>query len=506
MYKFAEPDTEKGTSMTRIAFIILIAITVTAMLMVGCKSDSQTAAAGEGVVSGTIYDGVSGDKLAGVAVQATSASAGQTSLTTDNTGEYSFKFTVDSTLRIAIKFSKSGYNDTTITVGLTSGSVTPLDVRMTPKSIVVPPGGGSGLAQTIAYLGAQPSEVSVYGVGGKETSILRWEVRDSLGLPIDENHAVTLRFTTPNGPNGGEYISPQSLTTNSAGQGATTLNAGTRSGVVQVVASTTVPGTARTISSSPVQIVIQGGFPVQSHFSIAAPQYNFAALYTVGKTLSVAVLVGDVYSNPVASRTAIYFRSSAGVVLPSVFTDQSGQGSVQLISGNPQPLGVYAAPAPRGDGYHYLAARTLGQGNTVVQDSVLILWSGRGSIKNVAATAPATIPFDIANASSATFTFEVSDILGHPLAQGTTIGVTAVIPPPPTQGMSQNQVTVVFGNNGSIALGDVIDAGGGSTLFSFTLRDGTWSITDPTPVNVTITVSGPNVDNPISYPISGIVR
>jgi hypothetical protein len=501
MYTVAEPDTEKGVSMTRIAFIIMIAITTAGALMLGCKSDTTSAAAGEGVVSGTVYDGATGDKLAGVSIQAQSTSSQQGPLTTDNTGAYSFKFTVDSTLTIAVKFSKSGYNDTTITVILASGSVSPLDVRLTPKSIVVPPGGGSGLAQTIAFLGAQPSEVSVYGVGGKETSILRWEVRDSLGLPIDANHAVTLDFTSPNGPNGGEYISPRSLTTNSAGQAATTLNAGTRSGVVQVVAT----AASRGITSSPVQIVIRGGFPVQSHFTIAVPQHNFAALYTVGKTLPVVVLVGDIYSNPVAAGTAIYFRSSAGVILPSVFTDPTGQGSVQLISGNPQPLGVYAA-VRRGDGYHDVVARTLGQGGVVVQDSTLILWSGRGSIKNVSAVSPATIPFDIGNGSSASFSFEVSDALGHPLAQGTTISVSAIIPPPPTEGIQQNQVTVVFGNNGSLSLGDVIDAGTGSTLFSFTLRDGTWSITDATPVNVTISVSGPNVDNPISYSISGVVR
>lgn len=497
MYTIAEPDTEKGVSMTRIAFIIMIAITTAAALMLGCKSDTTSAAPGEGVVSGTVYDGVSGDKLAGVTVQAQSTSSQPSPLTTDNTGEYSFKFTVDSTLTIIVKFSKSSYNDTTITVVLTSGSVSPLNVRLTPKSIVVPPGGGSGVAQTIAFLGAQPSEVSVYGVGGKETSILRWEVRDSLGLPIDANHAVTLDFTSPNGPNGGEYISPRSLTTNSAGQAATTFNAGTRSGVVQVVAT----AASRGITSSPVQIVIRGGFPVQSHFTIAVPQHNFAALYTVGKTLPVVVLVGDMYSNPVATGTAIYFRSSAGVMLPSVFTDPTGQGSAQLISGNPQPTGVYAAP-DSGNGYHYVVARTLGQAGAVVQDSTLILWSGRGSIKNVAGT----IPFNIGNGSSASFSFEVSDVLGHPLAQGTTISVIAVIPPPPTEGIQQNQVTVVFGNNGSVSLGDVIGRGAGSTLFDFTLRDGTWSITDATPVNVTITVSGPNVDNPISYSISGIVN
>ena len=98
--------------------------------------------------------------------------------------------------------------------------------------------------------------------------------------------------------------------------------------------------------------------------------------------MQITVLVGDMYSNPVAPGTAVYFRSSAGVVQPTVFTNKDGFGTVKLYSGNPEPLGTYAAPG-QGDGYHYVVARTLGQGGVAVEDSTLILWSGPGSISNV---------------------------------------------------------------------------------------------------------------------------
>jgi hypothetical protein len=493
-----EQDILKRTSMTRSAFFILLAAALAAATLAGCKSDTVSAAAGEGVVSGTIYDGYTGQPLAGVTVEAQSVSSGSQQATSDNDGKYSCTFTVDSIITISVSYSKSGYHDTTVSVDLRSGSVSPVDIHLTPTSIVVPPGGGTGIAQTIAFLGAKPAELSVYGVGGKETSVLQWEVRDSLGLPIDAAHAVAITFSSLNGPSGGEYISPVTVTTNAAGQAATTLNAGTRAGVIQVLATASAGG--RTIVSSPVQIVIHGGFPVQSHFSIAAPTYNFPALNIMGKTLPISVLVGDVYSNPVAPGTAVYFRTSAGVIQPSVFTDNDGQGTVSLISGNPRPLGIYAAAA-YGDGYHYLVARTLGQGGVPVQDSILVLWSGEGFISNVNPTT-----FAIANASSQTFTFEVSDALGHPLAAGTSISVNAVIPPPPTEGVQQNQVVVAFGNNGALTLGDVITAGAGRTQFSFALKDGTWSIQDDTPVTVTITVSGPNTSTPVSFSISGTVR
>jgi hypothetical protein len=187
-------------------------------------------------------------------------------------------------------------------------------------------------------------------------------------------------------------------------------------------------------------------------------------------------------------------------VQPSVFTDKNGFGTVNLYSGNPGPYTVYAAPV-YGDGYHYVVARTLGQGGTVVQDSTLMLWSGYGIISNVS---PAS--FDIPNAGSQTFSFRVSDDLGHPLAAGTIISVSALIPPPPSEGIQQNQVTTAFGSNGSLRLSDVIFSGPGTTDFTFVLKDGTWSVTDPTPVNIVINVTGPNVLGVIGYTFSGTVR
>lgn len=468
------------------------------LLLGGCKEDDSTASQGEGVVNGIVTDGTTLAHLADVAVTAQSVASGSVSTTTDAKGSFRASFPTDSTTTATITLQKTGYRDTTVTASLRSGSVLVLTIAMTPKSVVNPGGTSSGLAQTIAFLGASPQEVSVYGVGGKETSILAWEVRDSLGVPIDAAHAVKLSFTSVNGPGGGEYISPDAVTTNAAGQAYTTFNAGTRSGVMQVTASASVAG--RTIVSSPVRLVINGGFPVQSHFSIAPTRHNFPALGILGKALPITVLAGDMYSNPVAPGTAVYFRSSAGVVQPSVFTDKNGFGTINLYSGNPEPYDAYGAPV-YGNGYHYIVARTLGQGGTVVQDSTLVLWSGHAIINNVS-----PLSFDIPNQGSLQFSFRVADVLGHPCAEGTIISVSALIPPPPSEGMQQNQVSVVFGSNGAVQLPDVIFSGPGTTDFTFLLKDGSWNITEATPVNIVINVTGPNVMNTMGYTFSGTVR
>jgi hypothetical protein len=464
-----------------------IAVTVGA-----CKSDDATSVVtGEGKITGTVTDKTTSTALAGVGITAQSLSAGTQQVTTGAAGDFTFSFTIDSTSSVVLTFSKTGWRDTTIVYALRSGTITTANVVMTPKS-VVNPGGGSGLAQTIAFLGAVPTEISVRGVGGTETSLLSWEVRDSLGLPIDIAHSVSLTVSVQNGPGGGEYITPSPIATNANGQAYTTLTSGTRSGAVQVVASATVqtPGGPRVVTTAPVRIVINGGFPDQAHFTIATRAYNLPILGTSQVPTPISVLVGDRYSNPVLAGTAVYFRSSAGVIQAKVATDGVGQGTVSFFSGNPTPFGVYAANPP-GDAYHYIVGETFGQAGVRVTDSILVLWSGRAQIS---AFTPTT--FNILNGGSQPFTFTVSDFLGHPLSEGTTISVSASPPQPSFPGAPVNQVQLRFdqGANGAATLRDIITPGAGSTLFSFTLSDGSQDIRDTlgARVTVSVSVSGPN--------------
>ncbi len=490
--------------MKHAAILPAVILLVLVGLLGGCKSDQTAATTGEGVISGYIVDGSSNARLQGVAVSAMTVSGSTLTTTSDASGMYTFTFSVDSTMKVTVTMKKTGYRDTSYVAELESGVVLTQNFALTPVSIVGGGGftGGTGLAQTIFFIGATQPEVQVYGVGGKETTIMSWEVRDSLGLPIDEAHSVDLTFGLLGAINGGEYVSPVVLRTNASGQAHMTFNAGIKSGVVQVYATAIVG--SRTITSGPVKVVVTGGYPDQAHFTIATNRFNFPALGVANLRNMISVLVGDKYSNP-AAPSAVYFSSTAGVIQGGVsgtVTSKDGQGTVDLISGNPAPLGSYAAP-DRGDGYHRVTARTLGQGGVSVQDSILLLWSGVGIISNVA-----PLSFDIANGGSQSISFEVSDILGHPLAAGTRIQVVASIPPPPSELMTQNQVFLQFGNAGVVEMGDVITAGPGTTQFTCIVRDGSWDIDDAagTPVNVMIAVTGPNTPNQIGMTIGGVVH
>jgi hypothetical protein len=472
-------------------------------LAVSCSNTNTSGpTAGQGSVSGVVTDATSSAPLSGVTVSAQPVGANATSATTGSDGKYSFTFSIDSLSSVQLAFHITGYRDTSIVVPLRSNQITQLNVAMVRRSQIVG-GTGSGIAQTIAFIGAVPPEIAVKGVGGSETTTLTWEVRDSLGLAVDVTHAITLTFTIASGPGGGEFISPSVVTTNSNGQAIMTLSSGIRAGVVQVVATGTVA--TGTVSTSPVRIIVDGGFPDQAHFTIAAHYYNLPILETMGVHTPISVLVGDKWSNPVAANTAIYFSSTAGVIQPKVFTDNNGQGSADLISGNPAPFGSHAAPVngsnPSGDGYHYIAARTVGQSGAVVQDSILVLWSGPAIISNFSPTT-----FNITNGGSQTFAFTVADVLGHPLSAGTTIAVVATVPPPPDPNAQVNQVIVTFGLNGSVTLNDLLVPGQGNTQFDCRLSDGNTSLIDSlgTRTTLTVFVNGPN--GQASYTVDGLVH
>lgn len=469
--------------MSAMKLFALVVVLSLALMACDDSSNTQAPAANEAVITGTVIDASLDPPTA---VQGASVSGDGQTTTTDASGKFTLRFSgVTGPKEISLYFTKTGYRDTTVVVNVEPGQQVNPVINLTAISVIT---GGSRDPKTIAFLGASPREISVYGVGGIETSILGWEVRDSVGRPLDANSAVDLSFRLVNPPGGGEYVSPVTRRTDANGQAYMTFSSGTKSGVAQIVARTTVPGTSNVIESSPVRVIINGGFPVQARFSIAPERYNFAALNWLGRTLGITVLVGDIYSNPVAPGTAVYFRSEAGVIQPSVFTNTDGLGSVSLISGNPKPP----------TGYHWVVARTIAQDGSAVTDSIELLWSGYTII-----TPPVEATFNIANNTSQTFSFRVADALGHPLSAGTAISVTAAVPPPPDPNTPMNQVQVRFGVGGRVLFDDYKYAATGTTDFSFTLSDGTSNINQSTSVVVSISVNSSNGN--AAYTFSGIM-
>lgn len=409
----------------------------------------------------------------------------------------SFTFTIDlsglSSISGLLKVTKSGYKSAAFNFTVSAGQVVSGDINLDRDTTTgVRDSTATGSAHSIAFIGMTDDQISVYGVGGVESTILTWEVRDSLGFPIDYDHRDTVMFQLIGAPvSGGAYVSPSSAITNSSGRVATTVNSGTVSGVIQFVATLQRNSDGVIIQSTPVIITVNAGLPDQRHFTIGANQFNFAAYDWVNHTNGILVQVGDTFSNPVKVGTAVYFHTTGGVIDASGFTDATSHAFVTLYSGNPRPN-----DAVFGKGYAWISGTTIGNGGVTVSDSELILFSGITQIDSLSAGAFA-VP---AGRASAPISFVIEDENHNPLSPGTHISVTLQYTAPPN-----TSINLVVDGDIDVTLGDYLFRGPGTTHFSFRVVDQTiGGVPSQIPVTVVITVTSPN-GSPPPLKISGTI-
>jgi len=454
-----------------------------------------------GLVEGRVYDNQTRQPLFNAGVTLTS------SLTTDSmltVGDGNYSFSIDlkgqPSLSGSLKFTKNGYRSQTVGFFVAAGGISIHDIYLDRDTGTgVAHDSGTGLAHSIALISLSTNQISVIAVGGTESAVIVWEVRDSLGFPIDIDHRDTVTFRLVGTPvSGGAYASPSSAMTNATGRVATTINSGTVSGDLQFIATLRRDDDGQIIQSTPILITVNAGMPDQEHFTIGVAKFNFPGYDWVGRRNTFTVLVGDRWSNPVRVNTAVYFNTTAGVVDASGFTDPDGftqagnhSGDVTLYSGNPRP------PDPVfGDGYLRVHAFTHGLNQVVVTDSILVLSSGRSQISQ-----PVPNTFAVAaGGTSGPITFTVSDENGNPLAEGTHITVTLQYTPPPL-----SDINLTVNGNVDVTLGDNYFGGSGITQFSFRVVDQTiGGVPTQVPVTVIIKVTSPN-GNPGDVQISGTI-
>lgn len=276
----------------------------------------------------------------------------------------------------------------------------------------------------IAFIGATASNIFVAGVGALENTVLTYEVRDSLGNPIDTTQRSFATYSVnfyPNTyvPNGTlPRVIPSGGYTDDKGRLQVSLSSGTTAGAAQIVASINLGGPI--INSQPVTVVINAGFPEQKHFSLAPAQFNFPGLDKFFVRQKITAQVVDRYSNPVKAGTAVYFNTAHGSIqTAAALTDNDGFVTKDLISSNPYPEGIDTISG-LGPGFSKVYARTLGDGGVNIIDSLIILWTGRPVFTKTDAINTFTVP---QGGAAGPFSFTIVDRYGHPMSPGTSISV-----------------------------------------------------------------------------------
>ncbi|MCX6143578.1 MAG: Ig-like domain-containing protein [Ignavibacteriales bacterium] len=279
-------------------------------------------------------------------------------------------------------------------------------------NVAIPPS-KSGTISSLALVGIDNSQLSISGTGANETAKLTFIAKDSLGNPVElrKRAYVTFTLSPPGGLGGGEFLFPAADSTDAYGQISTTFNAGTRAGVLQVIARSVSFG--RTITTSPIKITIAGGLPDSNHVTATLSQVNMPGLIKTGTLGTVSVQLGDKYGNAVQAGTALYFSTSGGLIQATATTDAGGQASATIQGGNPAPN----EPSIGGPGHGFITVQSVGAGVSI-QKKVPFLFSGATRV--VTPSTNIVIP----DSGSATFQYRVQDINGNPLVVGSTVALS----------------------------------------------------------------------------------
>lgn len=192
-------------------------------------------------------------------------------------------------------------------------------------------------AQTISFVDATPTLVSIKGTGGLETSSLRFQVLGQAGAPVK---GVCVNFA-PSTTVGGLALVPSKCnpsgpetygsSTDANGYVSTIVQAGTVATAVRVTATT-----ANGISTQSSALAVTTGIPDQNSTSLSLSSLNPASWNHDGVVSNATIRLADAFNNPVPNGTAVTFTTSGGAIDGSC-TTTGGTCSVAWRSQNPRP-------------------------------------------------------------------------------------------------------------------------------------------------------------------------
>jgi hypothetical protein len=454
------------------SFIFGALILGVTILFYSCKveDDVITSTGGTNVtvkalISGQVVDKTTGFPVDSALVRIFGNKLSGAVLYTASDGQFFIEGEVELNEALLVLTYKTNYK-----LDSTSVAVTDIENVTVPQIQLeeVSTGGGSGPSGdpvSIFLAAVSFTTIGVKESGSTETTQITFVVQDSAGVPIDIDHSVLVEFRLGAGPGGGEFLSPQSIETNFSGQASVNLTSGTKAGAVQVIAEVHLP--TETLTSLPVPITIHGGLPDNDHFSIAPNVVNFPGYNIFGLEDIIVAFVGDKYANPVRPETAVYFTTTGGIIQGSTLTNESGIGSVNLISAAPRPV-----HPTLGEGFATITASTIDENSNTISKETIVLFSGIPQVS----VSPTNI--NVPNAGSQSFSYYVGDQNGNPLSAGTGITVTV-------EGESvdaQGDLEVIIPDTQSPAW----------TQFSFLVYDVEDTLAAVHPATVKIETTGPN--------------
>lgn len=195
----------------------------------------------------------------------------------------------------------------------------------------------SDTAQTISFVDATPTLISIKGTGGKETSILRFRVLGQGGSPLK---GICVNFA-PSTTLGGLALVPSKCnpagpetygsSTDADGYATTTVQAGTVATAVRVTATT-----ANGLSTQSSALAISTGIPDQNSTSLSLSDLAPIAWEHDGIESKATIRLADAFNNPAPDGTTVAFTTNGGSIDANC-TTVKGACTVTWRSQSPRP-------------------------------------------------------------------------------------------------------------------------------------------------------------------------
>jgi hypothetical protein len=215
-----------------------------------------------------------------------------------------------------VVYTTSGCREDTVTASITvDGTVQSANVALTFE--------GDDVATGFEFVSADPSQLSLKGMGSNEVGTFTFRLVGALAAPIGDAE-VSFRIV---GSAGGVALVDgwDTGTTDSSGLVSTKVQSGTVPTVIEVIADYTTPSTAETVSGSSGDITVSTGVAVENRFTLFVQDtcngnlsgYNPNAWSLAGTEVCFGVIVSDYFGNSVPDGTQVSFVSPEGGVIDS---------------------------------------------------------------------------------------------------------------------------------------------------------------------------------------------
>ncbi len=435
------------------------------LIYAGCKENPTEPTSTSSSINGTVLRSDDNAPVQG----ATIMDLGKNGATafTDSLGVFTLPVGVlTSTYSTTLVTEANGYISDTTDIEVEPEKDQTITIRL--KQYVINPvtPGATGQAASIELVLQSDKSLSVRNAGGVEKALLTFAVTDSLGYPLTLQKAVRVRFSIVGGAFGGEFLLPDSIETNSSGLASTVVTSGTKSRVLQVVASAVVAGS--TISSSPAQFTISGGMPDSIRSTIWTSSKNYPGISGSADLMgTVSAMLVDQYGNPVQVGNLAYFETSGGSIDAIGITDATGLATVNIYGGGKPPVaGIDTIKV------------TVNKLDGSFSKYMDVTFSGTPI---VTATNVPNDSINIFDGQGLTLDLNISDVNGNPLAGGNKISVV-------TGGLVGNAV-IISGDDNAVTPDTRSTA---LTSYKIRVEDKEADGGSSGPFTLQIIVSGPN--------------